>query len=179
MIMLKYFNGVILELTEEEEAEIKDALSQYKKRELKKPMTQTEVIDMLIKQLVNTVDIPDKTSIRMKDYYPTFDEIVEKGEPVRMGFKFMYEGNLWKTRQDNLTFQSIYPPGINTAALYEMINEENTGEKDDPIPYDPNMQVYKDLYYIYDEIIYLCIRSSGNPLYYNPDVLLGNYFEIA
>jgi hypothetical protein len=41
------------------------------------------------------------------------------------------------------------------------------------------MTVYKDKYYIYEGVTYLCIRDSGQPLYAEPGVLVGNYFEVV
>lgn len=172
--MLKFENGVIVDMTEEEENAVKAAVEAYGKKELKRPLEPHEVFDLLAKSLVNTVDIDDQTSLRMKGYYPTFGELI--GTEVNAGFKLYYQGDLWKVRQKH-TVQEIYPPSIDTASLYERINETNTGEKEDPIPYDETMQVYKGLYYLHEGVLYLCIRDSGQPLFAPPDALLGNYFE--
>lgn len=56
-------------------------------------------------------------------------------------------------------------PSINTASLWEVINVENAGTLDDPIPYDQTMTVYNGKYYLEEGIIYKCIRDSGQPLY--------------
>lgn len=40
----------------------------------------------------------------------------------------------------------------------------------------------KDLYYVYNDVIYLCIREDtegGTVLHYTPDALVGVYFEVA
>ena len=110
----------------------------------------------------------------MKGYYPTFEELI--GQETNVGFKLYYKGDLWKVRQKH-TVQENYPPSVDTSALYERINETNTGEKDDPIPYDETMQVYKGLYYMHEGVLYLCVRDSGQPLFAPPDALIGNYFE--
>ena len=54
-----------------------------------------------------------------------------------------------------------YKPGIGTEALYEEINEVNEGTIDDPIPYNNNMALVENIYYIQNDIIYKCIRSTG------------------
>lgn len=172
--MLKFENGVIVDMTEEEENAVKAAVEAYKKKELKRPLEPREVFDLLAKNLVNTVAIDDQTSLRMKGYYPAFEELI--GTTLDKGFKLTYKDDLWKVRQKH-TAQEVYPTSIDTASLYERINETNTGEKDDPIPYDQTMQVYKGLYYTYESALYLCIRDSGQPLFAPPDALLGNYFE--
>lgn len=180
--MLKFENGVIVDLTTEEEEAIRAAVYARNERELRRPLEKDEVMELMIKLMVNTVNIPDSTSLRMKSYYPTFDEIVvkrsveEKTLPV--GFKLTHEGKLWKVRQQHMV-QAHFPPSIDTASLYERINEENTGTKNDPIPFEQGMVVYKDLYYSYEQYVFLCIRNSENPLYTNPDLLLGNYFEFS
>ncbi len=57
------------------------------------------------------------------------------------------------------------------------IDEIHLGNKYDPIPYDVNLTVFKDKYYIYNDVIYKCIRDSEQPLYATPDALVGNYFK--
>lgn len=175
---LKIVNGIIVELTDEEKAAIETAVEEYGKQELKRPLEPNEVFQLLSKQIVNTVDIDDQTSLRMKSYYPTFEEIV--GVEVDGGFKFTYQGDLWKVREGKKhTPQKQYPPSINTASLYERIDETHLGTIDDPIPYDQTMAVYKDKYYSYNDKLYLCIRDSGIPLYAEPDALLNNYFKLV
>lgn len=180
--MFKFKNGAILALSEEEEAAVMAAYEDYQKQKNRQPMTQDEVFMLLTQQLINTVDIDDQTSLRMKTYYPTFDELAEKESEeertVKEGFKLYYNGELWKTRQKTV-IQSIYPPSIDTASIYERIDEEHTGTIDDPIPYDQTMNVYNGKYYTYNDVLYLCIRDSGNPLYADPSALLNNYFSLV
>ena len=173
---LKIINGTLVELTEEEKAAIETAVEKYGKKESRRPLEPYEVYDLMAKKMANAVDIDDQTSLRMKSYYPAFEEIV--GVEVKEGFKFTYKDELWKTRQKH-TPQDIYPPSINTVALYERIDEEHAGTIEDPIPYDQTMVVYKDKYYSYNSKLYLCIRDSGIPLYAEPDSLLDNYFKVA
>ena len=173
---LKFVDGIIVELTEEEKAAIEAAVEAYRQQELKRPLEPKEVSDLLTKKLVNTVEIDDQTSLRMKDYYPTFDDIV--GVEVDGGFKFTYKGDLWKVREGKRhTPQDIYPPSVETASLYERIDETHLGTDDDPIPYDQTMVVYNGKYYSYAGKLYLCIRDSGIPLYAEPGSLLGNYYN--
>ena len=179
--MFKFENGAILALSEEEEAVVMAAYENYIRQQEKKPMTQSEVLDLLTKELVNTVSIPDKTSLRMKTYYPTFDEVAAKenedDRTVKAGFKVYYEGELWKTRQKTV-IQSHYPPSIDTASIWERIDEEHAGTLEDPIPYDQTMAVYEGKYYLHNNVIYLCIRDSENPLYADPEALIDNYFQL-
>ena len=104
--MFKFENGAILALSEEEEAAVMAAYEDYQKQKNRQPMTQDEVFMLLTQQLINTVDIDDQTSLRMKTYYPIFDEIAakesEEDRTVKAGFKVYHEGELWKTRQETV-----------------------------------------------------------------------------
>lgn len=174
--MLKFEDGMILELTPDEEAAVKEALREYNEKRKNIPMEPLEVYETIAKALINQADIPDATALRMKSYYPTFDEIVGKGTEVDVGFRFTYDEKLWSVRQKH-TPQSIYPPSVDTASLYEVVDDSHAGTKEDPIPYDTTMVVYKDKYYTYKYKLYLCIRDSEQPLYAEPQNLLGNYFD--
>ena len=100
------------------------------------------------------------------------------GKAYKVGGRVESDGKLWKCRQAH-TSQENCKPSINTASLWEVINVENAGTLDDPIPYDQTMTVYNGKYYLEEGIIYKCIRDSGQPLYATCASLVGNYFEVA
>lgn len=120
--------------------------------------------------------LSDNDALQAKEFYNDWSSYI--GKEVKEGLKFTYEGSLWRARSSH-TPQSHQPPSIYTASLYETINESNAGTYEDPIPYDQTMAVEKGLYYIENNIIYKCIRDSGNPLYSTAASLVGNYFEVA
>jgi hypothetical protein len=95
-----------------------------------------------------------------------------------VGDRVESDGKLWKCRQAH-TSQENWKPSINTASLWEVINVENAGTLEDPIPYDQTMTVYNGKYYLEEGIIYKCIGDSGQPLYATCASLVGNYFEVA
>lgn len=72
----------------------------------------------------------------------------------------------------------VYPPSLATASLYEVIVLTATGEKDDPIPYTPPMEIFNGKYYTQDEALYLCTRDSGVALSHNLRDLVGIYVEV-
>ena len=111
----------------------------------------------------------------MMAYYPTFDEII--GKTVKIGFKFVYEGNMYKTRQPDLLIQEHYPPGIGTESLYVRIDLEHTGALYDPIPYEGNMVLENGKYYTQDNVKYLCTRDTVNPVTHDLKDLIGLYVE--
>ena len=96
----------------------------------------------------------------------------------KVGDRVECVGKLWKCRQAH-TSQENWKPSLKTASLWEVINVENAGTLDDPIPYDQTMTVYNGKYYLEEGIIYKCIRDSGQPLYATCASLVGNYFEVA
>lgn len=96
----------------------------------------------------------------------------------KVGDRVLCDGKLWKCHQAH-TSQENLKPTMKTASLWEVINVENAGTLDDPIPYDQTMTVYNGKYYLEEGIIYKCIRDSGQPLYATCTSLVGNYFEVA
>ena len=136
-----------------------------------------ELMMVRIPEEINTYNLTNDEAIRYKSLHPTFSEIV--GQTVKRGFRFVYENELYSVNQDNLTIQEQHSPGTATESLYEIVDEEHSGTKDDPIPWRKNMQCYKDKYYIQNEIVYKCTRDSGNALQNDIIDLIGHYFEVA
>lgn len=119
----------------------------------------------------------DAKALENKDLYTSFDKLI--GLTVPIGYKFTYEDRLYKTRQDNLLIQEQYKPSIDTAALYEEINEINQGTLEDPIPYNNNMELFEGMYYIQNEVVYKCTRNTGTAVFHDLKDLVGIYVEIA
>lgn len=135
-------------------------------------------IRLIFRQVASIIQtLSDKDALENKDIYLDFNSLI--GETVPLGYKFTYEGKLYKTRQNSLLIQEQYKPSIDTASLYEEINEQNQGTIDDPIPYNNNMELFEGLYYIQNEVIYKCTRSTGIPVFHNLSDLVGLYVEIA
>lgn len=135
-------------------------------------------IRLIFRQAASIIQtLSDKDALENKDIYLDFNSLI--GETVPLGYKFTYEGKLYKTRQNSLLIQEQYKPSIDTASLYEEINEKNQGTIDDPIPYNNNMELFEGLYYIQNEVIYKCTRSTGIPVFHNLSDLVGLYVEIA
>ena len=57
--------------------------------------------------------------------------------------------------------------------------EEPDGTKEHPIPATNNMQYYNGKYYTYNEVLYLCNRDTGIPVWATPDQLVGIYFQVV
>lgn len=145
--------------------------------EAHRPFTESEVHALLIPQQINTLAVDDNTALRMKDFYPAFEDVI--GQTVKQGFKFTYDGKLWKTEQAELTIQAHYAPGTGTESLYSEVCETHAGTLEDPIPYDGNMALTNGLYYMQNWVIYLCTRDTVNPVYNPLADLVGLYVEKA
>lgn len=145
--------------------------------ESRRQLTLDEVTAFFVKSQINSVDIPDQTSLRMLAYYPDFSELV--GQTVQQGHKFTHDGKLYKTAQPNLLIQEHYAPGAGTESLYTRIDEEHTGAVYDPIPYDGNMELKKGKYYIQNDVTYICNRDSGAAVHHALSDLVGLYVEVS
>ena len=167
-------NRIYHPYTEDQIAEIQREKDMAALTESRRKLTLEEVTALFIKSQVNAADIPDQTSLRMMDFYPAFAEIV--GQSVKQGYKFTYDGRMYKTIQ-SMTIQAHYPPGTGTESLYVKIDLEHTGKEYDPIPYDGNMILESGKYYIQDDVLYLCNRDTVTVVYHALADLVGLYVK--
>lgn len=96
---------------------------------------------------------------------------------MKKGIRSVYDDKLFRARQDISVVLENQPPSIDTAALYEEINEENAGTLDDPIPYNNNMELFAGKYYSQDGTVYKCTRDTGQAVYQDLADLVGIYVE--
>lgn len=172
-------------LTDEEIAELQEQADRDAARakvlERTRPLSFSEVQEMLVRQQINTIAVDDQTALRMRIYYPTFSELV--GKTVKKGTKFLAtdseDADMYTVIQPELTIQEHYPPGTGTESLYTRIDEQHDGTKYDPIPYDGNMALVNGLYYTQGGVLYLCNRDTVNPVYNALSELVGLYVEVA
>lgn len=143
---------------------------------IEKSVQETSLQAMMIASMRNSflVELPDTDAAKL---YLCYDPWTTD-KAYKVGDRVLCDDKLWKCRQAH-TSQENWKPSINTASLWEVINVENAGTLDDPIPYDQTMTVYNGKYYLEEGIIYKCIRDSGQPLYATCASLVGNYFEVA
>lgn len=170
--MRKNVNGFSVEMTAEEIAELEKQARLESIEERSRPLTESEVLAMLITKRINTLSVDDNTALRMKSFYPEW----ASGVSYAVGYKVQYGGKLWRCVQAH-TSQTGWEPSINTASLWEEICETHAGTIDDPIPYSGNMALESGKYYIQDYVIYLCTRDTGNPVYNSLAELVGIYVD--
>ena len=144
-------------------------------------MTYTEralQLRPVMEQAVQSLD--DATALTAVELFPKWKELVEKTKMVSNGFRFQYEGKLYRTEQLEYIFVDTYVPGtVGTESLFSKVDESHAGTIEDPIPYETNMEIYEGLYYTQNGATYLCIRDSGQPLYHDLPALVSNYVEVV
>lgn len=173
-------NGIIREMTAAELAERQDAAARYEAEEKRRPLSLTEVQEMLVRQQINTLTVDDQAALRMRDYYPEWADLAaEQYSTDKAGYKFTHNGDLYKTIPAVHTFGTQWVPGVGTESLYARIDEQHGGTKYDPIPYSGNMALEAGKYYSQGGVTYLCSRDTGNPVYHALSELVGLYVEVV
>lgn len=124
--------------------------------------------------------LEDAVALTAVELFPNWEDLVAYSRSVEKGFRFEYNSRLYRTEQSIYTFVEHYVPGTpGTESLFSVVDRDHAGTVDDPIPYDRNMEVYKGLYYTQHDVLYLCIRDSGQPLYHDLSALVGSYVEVV
>lgn len=129
--------------------------------------------EIIFEQYNSRTDISDKEALDRAIVIYDWEHYI--GKPLKTGQVVVYEGNVYRVRQDIAEVISIYYPDISTAALYEVIVLTATGEKDDPISYNPPMEIFEGKYYTQNDVLYLCTRDSGTALSHDLQDLINIY----
>ena len=149
--------------------EIELEIREYEKN--RRPLTELEVLKILLMEQVNTLTVDDKTALRMLRFYPEWTAGVE----YAAGFKVQRNDRLFRVIQAHTSQDGWEPENVPT--LWEQINEVHSGTADDPIPYEGNMALVTGLYYYQGGKMYLCNRDTINPVYHDLSELVGLYVE--
>lgn len=134
-------------------------------------------ITNLLRILITTTSLTDTQALTCKSLYPTWKSCI--GSSLKAGDKVTHKGLLYKVKQTVNPVLENQAPEKETASLYEEINETHEGTKEDPIPYNGNMQLILGKYYSQDEVTYLCSRDSGQAVYNPLKDLVGIYVIVA
>ena len=143
---------------------------------------------------ISAQSFDDATALSVKNIYDTWEYLCEVNYHAKTaGYKFTHENKLYKTVQDEFTFQSQWIPGQGTSAIFTQITESEdedgneTGTIDNPIavPSDVHTNSFTYItgkYYLWNEKIYKCERDNEDDgveysFVYDPSQLVGQYFS--
>lgn len=164
------------EVTQEEAERIRKA-KDAAKGSIAYPDEKVNQMIGLFATSINKMELTDKQSLQFKDLYPEWATFIN--QKLEVGFKVLYEDKLYKVKQTIEKVLENQPPSVDTAALYEEINETNAGTLEDPIPYNNNMELFEGKYYSQNGVIYKCTRNTGQAVYHDLSALVGLYVEVA
>lgn len=177
-IPLEESNDDWIEITSADVERIRKAKGQQIEVEYLKNLTRLQT---LLKTVINKVELIDSESLQFITLYPQWSEFI--GKSLSTGFKVQYDNKLYKVRQDISVVLENQCPSIDTAALYEEVNEieagGNAGTYEDPIPYNNNMALENGKYYSQNGVIYLCNRDTEIPVYQDLSALIDIYVKVA
>lgn len=93
---------------------------------------------------INEVELTTEQKLEKKSYFPKWDDLI--GESAEPEFNFQHGDNLFEVLQPH-TFAAEWVPGeAGTESLYKKVSL-HAGTKEDPIPWEKNMQLYEGKYY--------------------------------
>lgn len=174
--VIKSRNNIVLHVTKEingkeyklqvvgpsEEAILADGWVEYIPPHVEPKKSRMQIVqELVVKQYNERTDITNEEALDyMAIIYP-WDYYLDK--VLTEGMMVTYEDKPWRVRQTHTPLE-VYPPSLATASLYEAIDKEHDGTLEDPIPYNPPMEIFIDKYYIENNEIYKCIRNSDTAL---------------
>ena len=185
--IIKTRNNIVLRVTKEvngkevklqvinpsEEAILADGWGEYIPPAVEPKKSRMQIVqELVVKQYNTRTDISNEEALDyMAIIYP-WDYYLDK--TLEVGMLVVYEDKPWRVRQTHAPLE-VYPPSVSTASLYEAIDKEHDGTLEDPIPYNPPMEIFIDKYYIENNEIYKCIRNSDTALSHSLKDLIGIY----
>ena len=97
-------NGIYRDMTTEELAAMQEAAAQAEAEEKRRPLSFSEVQEMMVRAQINTIAVDDQTAMRMLEYYPA-----PEATSYAAGDRIQYNGKLYKCLQAH-TAQADWNP---------------------------------------------------------------------
>lgn len=156
-----------------EEAILADGWVEYIPPHVEPKKSRMQIVqELVVKQYNERTDISNEEALEYTAIIYPWDYYLDK--VLTEGMMVTYEDKPWRVRQTHTPLE-IYPPSLATASLYEAIDKEHDGTLEDPIPYNPPMEIFIDKYYIENNEIYKCTRNSDTALSHSLRDLIGIY----
>ena len=136
-------------------------------------MTLKELAQNLRPYVVKAAtSLNDRDALAAKELYDLWDG----SKQYVIGDRVRDDGCLYKRRQ-GWSHPEIDPPHL-APALWEKITLD-PGTHDDPINYSTGMALEEGKYYKEYDVLYICIWSTGIPVYNHLSELVGIYVNLA
>ena len=132
------------------------------------------LVKMAIKQARQITD--DQEALAVKCLYKNWSK--QLGRELTVGEYVQHGDRLYRVLTTHVA-QANWEPGVGTESLFVIVDKTHAGTKEDPIPWNANMECEEGKYYSENGVIYLCVRASGIALQCKIVDVLGNYFQLA
>ena len=132
------------------------------------------IVKMAIKQARQITD--DQEALAVKCLYKNWSK--QLGRELTVGEYVQHGDRLYRVLTTHVA-QANWEPGVGTESLFVIVDKTHAGTKEDPVPWNANMECEEGKYYSEDGVIYLCVRASGIALQCKIVDVLGNYFQLA
>ena len=119
------------------------------------------------------VTLSDSEAYDVAELFPMWkvDTAYQTGDRVQ------YDGKLYKCLQGH-TSQEDWIPSTAVSLWVEVAEPGQGDTPDNPIPYNNNMELFEGKYYSQADVVYICFRSTGIPVYNNLADLVGLYVNV-
>ena len=121
-----------------------------------------------------SASLPDEDALEAVELFKHWqpDEDYERGD------RRQHEGKLYRALQSHHSY-AHQPPGKGMEAIWEEVALPGDGTSPDkPISYNNNMALEQGKYYAQNGVVYVCTRSTVNPVYNDLADLVGLYVEV-
>lgn len=118
---------------------------------------------------ISAMSLDDTMALQRKYGHAEWKDFI--GQKLETGNRVLHDDWLWKVRQPVNPVLEIYPPSVDTASLYERMDEDHKGTEYDPKLYAPGMTLEQGKYYTEMEDgvrkKYYCFYGTIDPVYAN------------
>ena len=132
--------------------------------------------EVMLEQYNQRTDISNEEALDRSIIIYEWESYIDK--TIKQGQVVVFHDKVYRVRQEH-TVQKHFEPDMNTASLYEVVELIATGDINDPISYNPPMEIFNGKYYTQNDTLYLCNRDSGIALTHDLSQLVGLYVELV